>query len=251
MRTEEPMPRDFCSLVDGSTQSYLLLAPPNRNTHAVVVALHGHGAHQEQFMTPGIYAGAFSAIMQVVSERDALYVTPEYRGNSWMNMEAEADVRQIIHALRSEYSISNVLLIGGSMGATSALIYASRWPADINAVLAACPATDMTTLYHALIGGVWNDIANTISERYQGSPPANPDEYDKRSSYLHAARLQMPVSIIHGDEDALIAVEHSRRLVTRMRELELPVCYHEIPGGDHDSPITMLADELGRILDTL
>jgi len=55
-----------------------------------------------------------------------IYVSPDYRAKtSWMGPAADADLLQIIDDLHQKYRIKNVIVCGGSMGATSALAFAA------------------------------------------------------------------------------------------------------------------------------
>jgi dipeptidyl aminopeptidase/acylaminoacyl peptidase len=239
----------FTAGYDGSRQSFLLLPPPAPDTvDTLVIALHGHGAHQDQFMTPGIYQDAFGTLMRLCSERNLLYVAPEYRGNGWMGPAAEGDICDIIRLLRDAYPLQRVIMLGGSMGGTSALIFAVRQPELVAGVVAVCPATDMAEFYREIMPSGFADIDRAIVEAYGGDPSMAAAEYFERSSFHHAGRLTMPTFIVHGDADAIIPVQHSRRLVDRLLILRAPVRYVEIPGGDHDAPIPLLAPALDAML---
>lgn len=247
-----PTEQRFVADYDNTLQSYLELLPPMvADIDTAVIAFHGHGSHREQFMTPGIYDDAFTPVMQLLCERNIVYIAPEYRGNSWMNAAAVSDCRQIICSLRAAYGVKHIVLIGGSMGGTSVLIYAALHPEGISGVLAACPATDMAELYDELQGSRWDAIAQTIAAQYGGIPELNPAEYSRRSSRRHVENLKMPISIIHGNSDALISVNHSRIMVQRLRELGSPVIYREITDGDHDAPVQFFAEELAALLDRI
>jgi len=244
--------RRFIAQIDGSEQTYLLLLPARlEQADTLVVAFHGHGSHQEQFMTPGIYWDTFGQLTRLMQERNIIYAALEYRGNSWMGPAAEADTQQVIAELRTEFSPQHVLLVGGSMGGTSVLIYAALNPAGLDGVLSLCPATDMEEFYHESLAGPLPALAEAFQSSYGGSPQEVPQAYHLRSSRRHPECLTMPLTIIHGDADALVSVNHSRALVQRLNEIGAPVRYVEIPGGDHDSPVPMTAEEVAALLNRL
>jgi dipeptidyl aminopeptidase/acylaminoacyl peptidase len=165
-------------------------------------------------------------------------VCPEYRGDSWMNEPAESDVIFIINSLRRCFQTERVFLMGGSMGGTGALIFSTRHPELISGVCALCPATDMITLYNNWIHTEYNFLAKGIETAYQGSPEKRPEEFRKRSSIYYVEKLkEKPVAIIHGDDDWLISVEHSRNFVKRSVKSGIRIFYHEIRYGNHDSPL--------------
>jgi poly(3-hydroxybutyrate) depolymerase len=73
-----------------------VLLPPRdpATVETLVVALHGHGSHQEQFLTPSIFGDALGAAVRLAQAENLLYVAPEYRGNSWMNASARWRARK-------------------------------------------------------------------------------------------------------------------------------------------------------------
>jgi dipeptidyl aminopeptidase/acylaminoacyl peptidase len=47
----------------------------------------------------------------------------------------------------------------------------------------------------------------------------------------------MPEIVVHGDNDATVAVSGSRNMVEKMKELGVDVKYIEVPGGSHSSVV--------------
>jgi len=234
--------RRFVSSYDGSEQTYLEKnfgedAP--KDFQRIVIYLHGAASHQTQGMTAGIYKDAFSHWAEDLAQRKALYICPEYRGGSWMGPAAESDVKEIIQQIRERGFKGKLILAGGSMGGTSALIFASRFPEMIDGVIALCPATDPTKMY--------SKFSEQFELAYGGSPEEVPEVYAERSSRDFVENLSgLPVYLVHGAKDALIDVEHSRILVERFKHHGVRYQYKELPEGDHDEPIQA---PLGEMLD--
>lgn len=234
----------FISPFDGSIQTFLekdFRADRTGTAPLVVVYLHGAASHQDQGMTAGIYGGAFERWRDTLQERQAIYICAEYRGGSWMGPAAEADVAEIIRLSRERYQIRRIILTGGSMGGTAALIFASRFPELIDGVVALCPATDPAAMFER--------FSDQFLASYGGSPEEKPEEYSHRRSRDRAATLaRLPLAIAHGTSDAIIPIAHSRILVERLRESGGRVHYVEIPDGDHD---IVLQVPLSELLDSL
>jgi predicted peptidase len=57
----------------------------------------------------------------------------------------------------------------------------------------------------------------------------------------------VPVLVLHGDEDATVPVEGSRRWVARMRELGMQHVYIEVPGGDHSLFVRENPETLSKV----
>ena len=224
---------EFKSSFDGSAQTFLEKDFGDEDSgvnRLVFVYLHGALSHQEQGVTAGIYNGSFEKWGVELARRNAVYVCPEYRGNSWMGPAAEADVLDILCLLTKRFPGRRLILSGGSMGGTSALIFASRHPKAVDGVISLCPATDP-----ALMFGVFPEH---FVESYGGSPERVPQVFSDRTSRNRVEALaSLPMAIVHGSADAIIGVDHSRILVSQLRERGALCHYTEIPEGDHDSPL--------------
>jgi len=234
-RTER---KSFLSEFDGSDQRFIIEYLVGRRTGPLVFYLHGGLAHAEQGFCDG-YDGCFGNLRLEVMRRRGVYVSPEYRGNSWMNASAEADIAQLIRQIKAEFGLERVVLMGASMGGTAALIYASHRPQSVHGVVALCPAADMKALWTDLSARrepMFQTLTRSIEAAYSGTPDEAPDEYSYRSALDQAASLRMPVVIRHGGSDGLLPVWHSRLLVAALRRQGTPVLYDEIPDGEHDSP---------------
>lgn len=201
-----------------------------------VVHLHGHGSAGDQIFTRQDIRDLW---LPHYRELGLGVLSPNLRGNAWMCPRAAEDLHDLLQWTREEFGAKRFFLVSGSMGGTSNLIYAALHPEDITAVSARCPATDMTSYYRWLArnpGDTRDEILSAITETYGGSPRETPAPYAAHSAVANAARLTMPILIIHGDADALIPVEQSRQLVEAMGDAP-NLTYIEIPGGDHDAPL--------------
>jgi len=223
----------FRSSFDGSSQTFLLKDfRPSETSECPLAILYLHGAlaHEDQGMTCGIYGNAFGKWASEFAARQAIYLCPEYRGGSWMGPAAESDLRQIVVWLRSRYAPRKVILTGGSMGGTSALIFGARHAELLDGIIALCPASDTREMYPA--------FPEQFQASYGGTPEDVPEEYLERSVRIHPGKLAaLPVAMVHGTADPVIPVHHSRQLAERIgnnpwfRAIEME-------GGDHDAPLS-------------
>ena len=236
----EPTRETLNCSADGSLWPYLVQLPEGE-PEAVLVYLHGHYSDEYQGMTTGIYNDAFGKLRRECLERKWAYVTAWYGGNTWMGPIAEAGTADLLELLRERWPGRPVYLSGGSMGGTSALIFAVRRPELIDGLIARCPAGDMEDYYAfasaARENGTLQNIAAAIRIHYTADGHDLKAELKARSAVLHAERLTMPVHIVHGSADATIPVDGTRRLAERLRELGREVQYVEIEGGGHDAPV--------------
>jgi pimeloyl-ACP methyl ester carboxylesterase len=228
--------RTFVSGHDGTAQEYLIEVPEARRARAVVIYLHGATNHLDQGMDDVIFEGTFGFMKAWARGRGCAYACPEYRGDSWMNAAAESDVARLVELLGAEFATGDILMVGGSMGGTAALIFAGRRPGMLRAAVAFCPATDMAQLYLT-----WESsaLAGGFRAAYGGTPDTAPGVYRERSSInLAGALARQPVYILHGEQDTLIPVQHSRLLARELVRQGAEFHYEEIPGGTHNSLIT-------------
>jgi pimeloyl-ACP methyl ester carboxylesterase len=226
--------RAFTASHDGSRQTYLLAdfgtgANLPQEEPLLVVYLHGALAHEDQGMSAGIYDHFFGRLAGWMAKQRATYVCPEYRGNSWMGPAAESDLLDVLRIERERINPSRTLLLGGSMGGTSALIFASRYPGQAHAILALCPATDPALMFPR--------FPEHFLASYGGPPETHASIYRERASLLRAEALApFRMFLAHGTADTVIPLEHSRRLAAALTACGGSFRYEEIPGGDHDSP---------------
>lgn len=223
----------FTASHDGTRQTYLrkdFRSDSQAPTPLLVIYLHGALSHQQQGMTAEIYNDAFSRLAQELESREAVYICPEYRGNSWMGAAAESDLLDILRSAKEKYQPQKTILMGGSMGGTSTLIFATKHADLLDGAFALCPATDVTEMYPR--------YPDHFGESYGGSPEEIPDEFRSRSSRYHAQNLlQLPLSIVHGTDDQSIPIHHARLLAEQLQPQHQRLFYTELEDGDHDAPI--------------
>jgi pimeloyl-ACP methyl ester carboxylesterase len=234
-----PIRETFNCSADGSLWPYLLQAP-DRPPAAILIYLHGHYSDHYQGMTAGAYNDAFGQLRRECLKRHWAYVSAYYGGNTWMGPLAESGVADLIAHLRARWPGQPVVLCGGSMGGSSALVFAVRRPQLLDGVIALCPASDIQAYYafaSASTNPTLENIAAAIRIHYTADQHDLNEELHLRSALGNAGRLTMPVYLSHGAKDTLIPVEWTRLLAARLGELGRPVRYLEIPDGDHDSPV--------------
>jgi pimeloyl-ACP methyl ester carboxylesterase len=237
---------EYRSLGD-QRRDWALMLPPARGTDWVVM-IHGHGSHGDQLYTrPDIRDGWLPALRR----RGLGILTPNLRDNAWMSAAAAADLHALLAYVRETQGARRFFLASGSMGGTSNLIYPVVHPEDVAGVVALCPATDLASYWewlNARRDGVRAQIAAAIEAAYGGTPAVCPQAYRAHSALANAARLSMPVYIVHGARDELIPVSQARCLATRFAD-SATFKYEEMADGGHDSPLVACERALDWVLD--
>jgi len=225
---------DYKSGIDGFKDWALLL--PAKNSHLWIIMIHGHGSTGDQLYTRRDLREKW---LPVFLGSGAGILTVNLRGNSWMGPAAAEDMHALVGFLRDEYKMQKSIFFSGSMGGTINLIYGVLYPDDVNGIIARGAASDLTTYYQwcrQQDKPILREIAEAIKNSYGGTPDEIPAIYRKHSALLNAEKLVMPVFLSHGGADTIIPVEQSRTLADKMRDSK-NFFYHEIPGGNHDSPL--------------
>jgi pimeloyl-ACP methyl ester carboxylesterase len=227
----------FSSALDNNLD-WAVLTPPPAGHNDWLVFLHGHGSFGDQIY---VRKDIRDQWLPHITSKKLGILGANIRGNSWMNPQAAYDLAALIHWLKSEKKARNIILVGGSMGGTSALIFAGLHPELLDAVVALCPASDLSTYVP------WCDqrrdqipilaqLSDTIKERYQGSPSENPDVYAKHNAVANAHKLKMPVTVCQATGDRTIPVEQARAFAQKLSG-KMTFRYLELTGGHHDSAI--------------
>ncbi|MBL8818802.1 MAG: alpha/beta hydrolase [Planctomyces sp.] len=191
----------------------------------VLIALHGHGSDRWQFIRDERDECRVARVFAQMHRM--LYVSPDYRARtSWMGPAAEADLVQIIRELKEKYSIRHVFLCGGSMGGTSALIFAGLHPDQIQGVVSLNGTANMVE---------YTGFADAVAESYGGSRSEVPERYRERSPELSFEQLTMPVAMTVGGQDTLVPPDSCRRLSALLMNAGTPCLLIDHPDGGHAS----------------
>jgi len=223
---QEPVDVAFTARCDGSTERYVVMLPKGLDTTRPVdllVALHGHGSDRWQFIRSP--RDECRALRDVAARCGMIYVSPDYRAKtSWMGPKAEADVLQILEAVREKYPIRHTFLCGGSMGGSSALTFAALHPDRVDGVVA--------------LNGTANHVEyanfqDAIAQSFGGSKAQAPEEYQRRSAELQAERLTMPLSATVGGKDTSVPPDSVRRLMRGLQAQGRRVLLIDRPDRGH------------------
>lgn len=239
---QPPMDREFVALRDGSTQRYVELLPTNRDFTQpldLVIALHGHGSDRWQYIRE--QRGECRGVRSVAARHGMLFVAPDYRAKtSWMGPAAEADLLQLLALLRERYRIRHIYLVGGSMGGTSALIFASLHPQLLHGVVAQNATANMWEYEH---------FQDAIAVSYGGDKITAESEYKKRSPELTPQNLSMPIACTVGGLDAVVPPDSVRRLMQAlMAQGRQDLLLLDTPQGGHETNFEQTVEALEFVI---
>jgi pimeloyl-ACP methyl ester carboxylesterase len=207
-------PKDvtFTAKLDGTAQHYVLCLPEPFDAgaeHHLLVALHGHGSDRWQYVRDG--RDECKAARDLAAQYGMLYVSPDYRATtSWMGPAAEADLLQILDAVKRQYKVGKVFLVGGSMGGSSVLTFTALHPELVAGVSAQNPMANHLE---------YANFQDAIAASFGGAKTAIPVEYKKRSAEYWPEAFIMPVAITTGGQDTLVPPQSALRLAGILKTL--------------------------------
>ncbi len=160
-----------------------------------------------------------------------------------MGPAAEADLLQILREARQRHRIGQVVLGGGSMGGTSALIFTALHPDLIDGVVSQNGTANMLQ---------YDRFQDSIQRWYGGTKQERPDEYRKRSPELAADKFTMPIALMTGGRDTLVPPDSVLRLA-KLLEKSNPamLLLHAETGGhatDYDDTVKAYEYVVQRVL---
>ena len=180
----------------------------------LVIALHGRGVHPTSIMRfatgPAERGGYIVAAPMGYHERGWYGLYDSDRSTPpTVRAYSEKDVMNVLSFMRAEFDIdeNRIYVMGSSMGGAGALYLGVKYP-DLWAAVAA------------------------------GAPPIRRDTHGETITGIANIR-HIPVMLVHGENDAAVTVDVSRRLASYMKELGMTYEYREIRGGSHPDAISM------------
>ncbi len=202
----------FTADCDGSEQRYVELLPRGFDAaepHDLMIALHGHGSDRWQFVRDA--RDECRVARDAAASRRMIFVAPDYRAKtSWMGKNAERDVVQIIGQLNRKYSVRKVLLVGGSMGAASALSFAAMHPELVDGVVAMNGTANHLE---------YENFQEAIQHSFGGTKSQVPEQYKRRSAEYWPERLTMPIGITAGGRDTSVPPASVLRLANVLTKI--------------------------------
>ncbi len=232
-----PVDVSFTAKLDGTEQRYVIRLPKQfdvNQPHSLLIALHGHGSDRWQFMNDA--RDECRAARDAAAKYRLIYVSPDYRAKtSWMGPAAEKDLLQILDDLHQRFRIEDVILCGGSMGATSALAFAAIHPETIDAVVSMNGTANLIE---------YAGFTEAIAASYGGTRSEQPEVYRTRSAELFPERLTMPIGLTTGGRDVLVPPDSTLRLAELLKRRGSPVHSIHRPEGGHETNYSDAMDAL-------
>jgi dipeptidyl aminopeptidase/acylaminoacyl peptidase len=224
------------------TISGIMNVPKGNGPFPIVIMNHG-------YIDPAIYTNGrgLRREQDYFGSRGYIVVHPDYRNHaqSSKDQNVEGDIRlgyvedviNAIYALKNaklSYADTNrIAMIGHSMGGGIAQAIMVAQPDLVDAFMLYAPvSTDARESYFRWTKSRPEAVAQ-IDEQH-GSPEKNPQFWDNVSPVNFFDRIQSPIMINHGTNDADVPIEWSERTTAALRKADKEVIFHTYPGEGHE-----------------
>jgi dipeptidyl aminopeptidase/acylaminoacyl peptidase len=127
---------------------------------------------------------------------------------------------------------ARVCIMGQSYGGYAALAGAAFTPDVYRCAISVAGVSNLVDQSRYVVNEGDEDEGNYI-RRSIGDPRRDRDRLMARSPAEHAANVRIPVLLLHGDQDGVVPVEHSRKMERALRRAGANVRYVEIKGEGH------------------
>ncbi|MBA3668722.1 MAG: S9 family peptidase [Sphingomonas sp.] len=225
--------------------AYLTLPPGKdpKNLPAVIMPHGGPGARD--------YWG-FDWLSQFFAARGYAVIQPQFRGSTgygdvWKNENALKNWRAAMTDVAasakwlSAQGIANpdrMAIFGWSYGGYAALMSAETNPELYKTVIAVAPVTDFAMLKE--------DVRDYSSSKIVEKMIGNGIEVIRGSPLKNAAKIRVPVLLVHGDKDVNVDFRHSQKMNDELKSLGKPVEFLSYKGLDHQLPDASARAEMLR-----
>jgi dipeptidyl aminopeptidase/acylaminoacyl peptidase len=234
---------------DGVQVPAYLTLPPGKEAKGLpaIVLPHGGPSARDEW--------GFDWLAQFLAARGYVVIQPNYRGsagygedwlseNGFRNWQAAiSDINAAARHLTAQgiADPKKLAIVGWSYGGYAALQSVATDPQLYRASVAIAPVTDLSLFKQ----DARNFIDSKIVSQYVGSG----DHIAAGSPLRNAAKIQVPVLLVHGDLDANVSIVHSEKMAAALRQAE----FIRYKGLDHyledsNARVEMLT-RIGAMLD--
>jgi dipeptidyl-peptidase-4 len=144
----------------------------------------------------------------------------------------QVEALQAAAAACPDLDLSRVGIRGWSFGGYLAALAVLRRPDVFHAAIAGAPVTD------------WALYDTHYTERYLGTPAANPEAYSGTSLLIDAEKLDRPLLLVHGLADDNVVAAHTLQLSAALLAAGRPHQVLPLSGVTHMTPQEVVAENL-------
>jgi len=167
-----------------------------------------------------------------LSLNNYVVLASQYRGNDGGQGKDElggSDVHDVLNLIKTAKSLpfvnpTQIVMLGYSRGG-SMTYQAIKYGAEIKAAAVVGGSTDMAQTYNKREEGMKKVIRKLVG--------TDRTEWEKRSAYYWPEKINVPVLILHGEDDWRVNVSQAKKLAEKLDEAGKVYELVVFPNGDH------------------
>ncbi len=186
--------------------------------------------------------GGFDWFTAFFANRGYTIIEPNFRGSSGYGFEFEMasigkwggkmqdDLADTANWLVENYSIdkNKICILGGSYGGYAALMAAVKQQATFRCAASFAGVADLEFIVRKSYRFTNSDV---VKKQFGNK------DLDEKSPINFAKQINIPVMLIHGSEDRVVDVAHSRNMYDELQDHDKDVEYVELANGNHHMSI--------------
>lgn len=160
--------------------------------------------------------------------------------------DIKAAIEQI-YGKRDEYQISDkFVLLGASAGAHLALLHSYKYtsPVKVKAVVSLFGPTDLAAMYNSQTNPFYQWALGVL---IGGTPTANQNAYNQSSPLFFAGAQSPPTLLLHGGNDALVPINQSISLHSKLQAAGVTTQLVTYPNEGHGWVGANMDDSFNKI----
>ena len=205
----------------------------------LVVLIHGGPVARDQW--------AFNAEVQLLASRGYMVFQPQFRGSTGLGRKfEEAGYRQWGRAMQDDITAGvahlvqqgladpqRVCIVGASYGGYAALWGLAKTPQLYKCGVSFAGVSDIGFLFNDGADRNGDASARLLMQSHIGNRSEGPQLFDPVSPLLHAADIQAPVLLMHGEEDTRVPIAHGKKMRDALLKNGKQVTWVTFPDEGH------------------
>lgn len=204
--------------------AYLTLPKGGTTALPAVIMIHGGPQYRDNW--------EFDADVQLLASRGYAVLQPQFRGSTGFGRKFEVagygqwglamqdDVTAGVDYLvkRGIADPKRICIYGTSYGGYAALWGLVKTPALYQCGISFAGVTDIEMLFNGSSDITSDKIAMELIRSQIGDPKVNKQQFDMVSPLKHAARISVPVLLMHGQEDKRVPYAHGKKMLKALKD---------------------------------
>lgn len=219
---------------DGVVIEGYLTLPKQADNKALATVILPHGGPMARDY------GGFDYWSEMLANQGYAVLQPNFRGSSGYGHSFESaaingwgaamqdDLQDAAHwMIEKGYTDANrICVVGASYGGYAALMALAKHPETFKCAASFAGVTD---LEHIVKRARWFTNKEVVRKQFG----TDSEKLEAASPVNLAAKINRPVLLIHGTDDKVVPVLHSREMLDELEDEGKPVKYVELDGGNH------------------